>query len=195
MKTLKNQAHGFTLIELLVVIAIIGLLSSVVLAAVNDVREKARDSTRIQLVNQLQRALELYYDDNGHYPAIQHLLTDADDTPGCGHNDRWCILESLLEPYLTSELPKDDSLDDTYWYIYNSIAAKGNQWYGLGVFLEDSSHPAALNDGGFFPSTGGSSGVAYEVGNAVGYCMANYSGGDANWFVIPGWSTICRGGN
>ena len=186
--------RGFTLIELLVVIAIIGLLSSVVLARLNSVRVKARDSARIQLVNQLQKAMELYYDDNGHYPAIQHLLTSSDDTPGCGHNDRWCTLETLLSPYMGGEFPKDDALDNTYWYIYNSMSVGDNQSYGLGTVLEDASHSAALNDGGFFPSSG-STIVAYEVGPAVSYCMSTYSGSDANWFTIPGWSTLCAGGN
>jgi len=47
MDTSKNTSKAFTLIELLVVIAIIGLLSSVVLASIGDMREKARDAKRL----------------------------------------------------------------------------------------------------------------------------------------------------
>ena len=65
----KHSARGFTLIELLVVIAIIGILSSVVLASLNDARQKSRDAKRIADVKQLQLALELYYDSNGSYPS------------------------------------------------------------------------------------------------------------------------------
>jgi prepilin-type N-terminal cleavage/methylation domain-containing protein len=63
-----NFKKGFTLIELLVVIAIIGLLSSVVLASLNSARAKSRDGARVQTVSQVKNALELYYDENKHYP-------------------------------------------------------------------------------------------------------------------------------
>lgn len=71
----KNSARGFTLIELLVVIAIIGILSSVVLASLNDARQKSRDAKRIADIKQLQLALELFYDSNGSYPSTTAPLS------------------------------------------------------------------------------------------------------------------------
>ncbi len=59
---------GFTLIELLVVIAIIGLLASVVLVALNSARMKSRDARRVADMNQVAKALELFYNDYAAYP-------------------------------------------------------------------------------------------------------------------------------
>jgi prepilin-type N-terminal cleavage/methylation domain-containing protein len=67
--TITTAQRGFTLIELLVVIAIIGVLSSIVLASMNQARKKARDAQRRSGLKSLQVALELYYDTNGAYPA------------------------------------------------------------------------------------------------------------------------------
>jgi len=69
--------RAFTLIELLVVIAIIGVLSNIVLASLNTARMKARDSKRVSDAQEIRKALELYYDDYGHYPAYVDSAGDS----------------------------------------------------------------------------------------------------------------------
>lgn len=65
----ENYRHfGFTLIELLVVISIISLLSSVVLSSLSGARTNARDARRKSDLEQVRTALEMYYNDHGHYP-------------------------------------------------------------------------------------------------------------------------------
>ncbi len=60
---------GFTLIELLVVVVIIGILASVILAALGKVRQKAKETATSSLINALSLACESYYSDwNGIYP-------------------------------------------------------------------------------------------------------------------------------
>jgi general secretion pathway protein G len=66
---MKKNHSGFTLIELLVVIAIIGLLSTLSVLALNAARARSRDAKRISDVQQMQTALEMYYNDMNAYPA------------------------------------------------------------------------------------------------------------------------------
>jgi type II secretory pathway pseudopilin PulG len=67
---------------LLVVISIIGLLSSVVLASLNSARAKARDAERASDINQINKALQLYYSVHGSYPSTGNINTVYMD-PGC----------------------------------------------------------------------------------------------------------------
>lgn len=53
---------------MLVVVAIIGLLSSIILVGLGDVRQEARDTRRIADIRQLQNALEIYYSSSQSYP-------------------------------------------------------------------------------------------------------------------------------
>jgi prepilin-type N-terminal cleavage/methylation domain-containing protein len=74
---MTSRRSGFTLIEMLVVVAIIGLLSSIILVGLGDVRKDARDTRRVADIRQLQNALEIYYSTNQAYPqnAYESLQT------------------------------------------------------------------------------------------------------------------------
>lgn len=58
--TTMRKKSGFTLIELLVVVSIIGLLSSIVLASLNQAKKKATASSIVQEFIQVRNAIELY---------------------------------------------------------------------------------------------------------------------------------------
>jgi type II secretion system protein G len=62
------RKRGFTLIELLVVISIIGLLAALIVVNFNAARERARDVQRKSDLDQVKKALRMYYNDNNFYP-------------------------------------------------------------------------------------------------------------------------------
>jgi len=68
MNHIKNKKTGFTLIELLVVIAILGILATVGLGSFQSSQMKGRDAQRKSDLSQIQKALEMYYNDKGAYP-------------------------------------------------------------------------------------------------------------------------------
>jgi len=126
----KKLAKGFTLIELLVVIAIIGLLSSMVLVAMNSARMKARDARRVSDIKQIATAMEMYYVDKEVYP-INILIPGSVTTPiPPGVKDAIAIYLSVVS---------DDPLGDTrgyYWRLNDSLVPPGSNYC---VFVQDEA--------------------------------------------------------
>lgn len=127
-KSAQYSTRAFTLIELLVVIAIIGILSAVVLASLNTARAKARDTSRIQALKEVQKALEMYYADNGAYPlAVSHQGTQSSGSCyGSLGND---AIPGLVPNYI-STLPQEvqfPALGASSCFLYRS-GSGGNEY-------------------------------------------------------------------
>lgn len=71
-----RTSRGFTLIELMVAITVIGILAGALLIVINPVEQlkKGRDAQRKHDLSQVQKALEVYFNDKGRYPANGEIV-------------------------------------------------------------------------------------------------------------------------
>lgn len=121
---------GFTIIEILVTIAIIGVLSTMVILALNNARVTSRDAKKVSDLSQISKALDLYYANNNSYPTTL--------TPG----------EPLVDPegivYMES-IPSNTKADgdcEEGDYVYNVPTGQNNpRVYVLTTCLGSSSGP------------------------------------------------------
>ena len=130
LKAMKiKQKHGvfqsgFTLIELLVVIVILGLLMGLGINSFQSSQVKARDARRKNDLSQIQKALELYYNDHHLYPD----LDIASFASGPWQDDNQTL-------YM-KEFPTDPRFGDYYYQQVNSGTA-----YRLYARLENVNDP------------------------------------------------------
>ena len=61
--------------ELIVVIAIISMLSSIILSSLGKAKQKGSDAAKIRSIQEVKKALAMYYSDNKYYPTITDALT------------------------------------------------------------------------------------------------------------------------
>lgn len=156
---MAKSRSAFTIVELLIVIVAIGILAAITVVAYNGIQKRARDSQRKQDVATIQKALEMYYVDNGKYPhgqCISSVTTCKINGSWSSTSDgSWANLETKLSDYIP-KLPKDprastdtppaiangfnyDYYATTSDYAGNWCGAKNGQLYILTYRLESSA--------------------------------------------------------
>src|SRR3990167_3687077 len=149
IKKLKLQINqkGFTLIELLVVISIIGILMAAAAASYTKSQQKGKDGKRKTDLKSVQQALELYFQQNGKYPAYVSTGADAgkivcnvglEGTLTWGTSAFTCNRITFL-----NFLPKDPTSQTSsagYYYTSAPTATPPNS-YVLSAELENNNDP------------------------------------------------------
>jgi general secretion pathway protein G len=110
-----SPQSGFTLIELLVVVVIIGLLAGLVAPRYFGQVGKSEVNTARAQIDALEKALDQYRLDTGHYPSTELGLDALLKRPAA--EPKWA------GPYLRKEVPLDP------WgkpYVYKAPGEKGD---------------------------------------------------------------------
>jgi general secretion pathway protein G len=94
-----RSVRGFTLLELLVVIVIIGLLAGLVAPRYFDQLGKSNSKIARAQIDSLEKALDQYRLDVGHYPSTEQGMGSLMVKPN--DEERW------QGPYLKKALPPD----------------------------------------------------------------------------------------
>lgn len=136
---MKKNTKGFGLVELLVVISIISLLATIAISSFNSARVKARDLKRKLNVNQYRKALELYYIDNGFYPATFGYFSNIYYYNNESNN-------ALVPKYIPELMGASEAGRYIYveanWMNATACSSFGQvppDWIGIYVRLEDPS--------------------------------------------------------
>ena len=155
IKKILINKRAFTLIELLVVIAIIGVLASVILVSLSTARSKARDARRIAAVRELQKALELFFEEHGHYPISSHCSASAPNGGWCnsiesqsGGHWVWDNGSLALTNYLKVDPVDPNQSAAAHWlpydgsggiYYFSQGYGTNGSWYMLVFGMENDS--------------------------------------------------------
>lgn len=108
--------RAFTLIELLVVILIMGVLASLITGNFFTSLKKGRDAKRKTDLEQIQRSLEMYYEDKRTYPTFNIFATAGYQLCETKIADSCAALTPPEKVYMI-KLPDDPISGKHYEYI------------------------------------------------------------------------------
>lgn len=129
---------GFTLIELMVAIVIVSILATIGLVTYSSAQRSARINKRMQDLQAISTALELYKTATGSYP--NNIYTG---TVTCANSIAAGALGALVPAYMPI-LPTDP-LGGTNCYMYSSDAAASSTQYKIRTNVTTSGEMTAAD--------------------------------------------------
>jgi prepilin-type N-terminal cleavage/methylation domain-containing protein len=135
---LSPTREGFTLVEMLVVITIIGILASMVLAAVAKAKERSRETQCINNLRQIGTASRMYREENRDL--LSWLSGGCDPLPGCLWTNHGPASSRTLYPYFkNSEIfrcPRDKGKISEDCHVHPETTLLPSCWETRGFSYE-----------------------------------------------------------
>jgi len=140
----RSNSGGFTFLELMLVIAILGILATLITGNFLTSLKKGRDARRKIDIEQIQKSLEMYYEDKRAYPATI--------TFGANLND------PISGKVYMQKIPNDPITNNNYVYTIDPDGV-GN-YYKLYSCLENTQDTGAgVNQAGYVDTDCGGCGI------------------------------------
>lgn len=147
---MDKKKGGFTLIELIVVIAILGILAALISGNFISSLKKGRDARRKADLQQIQKALESYYEDNLTYPNTLPASGTSLTHPDSEVNKTYML-----------KIPSDPMENSGYKYEYATEDGKNYKLYSC---IENNLDQATgVNQEGYSGTSCGCNGCKFGI--------------------------------
>jgi type II secretion system protein G len=153
-----KKRKGFTLIELMIVISILGVLAALISGNFITSLKKGRDARRKADLEQIQRALEMFYEDKKSYPS-SFTITSSSNYSLCESGFVSSCQPS--EKIYMQKVPSDPVRGNNY--VYNS----NGQSYQIYSCLENRlDQGPGVKQSGYTISCGSCGSCKYGISSA-----------------------------